>query len=112
MCEIRYSFWTVTVKRMIADDEFGRIHERNRDPCALLGGEVCELRYGVGVVAVPTECDDEFRRCRLDHPTIVGKWRAAEALGPLAGDPLRTVRNSDDVASKIPQDAQIRRVVA
>ena len=56
---------------------------------------------GVRHVAVPTECDDEFRRCRLDHPTIVGKWRAAEALGPLAGDPLRTVRNSDDVASKI-----------
>jgi hypothetical protein len=60
---------------------------------------------------VPAEGDDEFRRCRLDHPTIVGERRAAEALGPIPGDPFGTVRNSNDVASEIPQDTQIRRVV-
>ena len=55
---------------------------------------------------MPAQGDDKFGPRRLDHPTIVGEGRAAEALGARPGDPLVAVGDPDDVASEIAQDAQ------
>ena len=110
-------------------------HERDAHPRALVGCKAGESRHGVGVgtprlfhdeweaggdqkakslghVAVPAEGNDEFRSRRLDHPAVVGEGRAAKALGTVSGDPFGAVGDPDDVASEIPQDAEISRIVS
>ena len=58
------------------------------------------------------QCNDKFRPCRLDHLAKIGEWRAAEAIGTILCDSFGAVRDPDDVAPQIPQDAEIGSVVA
>src|SRR5262249_12085527 len=110
-------------------------HKRDGDPGTLLGSQPCEARHRSGVgapglfhqernagidqkakglrhIAMPAERHDKLRPRRLDHPAIVGKRRASEALGAVLDDALVAVGDPDDIASEIAQHAQIRRVVS
>jgi hypothetical protein len=60
---------------------------------------------------MPAQRDDEFRLRRLDHLPVVGERGAAKLFGALPGDLRRAVGDPDDVAPKIPQNAQIRGVI-